>query len=483
MKNSTLIEILRTFSKDEMARFDDFTASPYHNKKSNVTKLYRSLKKFAPDFPPEKIAKEEIWKLVFPGKEYNYGIMKNLIYDLNKLAVKFLELEIHSQKTFENDLNQLDSYRLKNLKSLFIKKLAESRETLDASPLDNQTHYRRYMLECSEMSFVDYGYLFPLKEHDYHAEINKSLLLFYCTNQLYHNISSVQYSFNSSAVMDREAHAKLLEIYDGSPYKDPYTEILERSYKALAGPGNKDDYENAKKVFFENYNKCAKDIQYDLTTNMLNFCGNNAQRGSGEFTKEEFLYIKLLIEDGLYTAATFGWIDQYVYMHSVMSACRVGEFDWAEKFINEHKHELLENVREQYYNYAYITLNLRRGRYEEALHYISKCRNADEGDKLNIKVFEFNAYYELGYYDELMALADTTNHFLKSDKFFSKEKKMNYKNYVTAIVKLMAYKCKVGSKYKNPDFLPDLTRFINENTMLNKIWLLRKMDELKSLKT
>ena len=268
MKNSTLIEILRTFSKDEMARFDDFTASPYHNKKSNVTKLYRSLKKFAPDFPPEKIAKEEIWKLVFPGKEYNYGIMKNLIYDLNKLAVKFLELEIHSQKTFENDLNQLDSYRLKNLKSLFIKKLAESRETLDASPLDNQTHYRRYMLECSEMSFVDYGYLFPLKEHDYHAEINKSLLLFYCTNQLYHNISSVQYSFNSSAVMDREAHAKLLEIYDGSPYKDPYTEILERSYKALAGPGNKDDYENAKKVFFENYNKCAKDIQYDLTTNI-----------------------------------------------------------------------------------------------------------------------------------------------------------------------------------------------------------------------
>jgi len=165
-----------------------------------------------------------------------------------------------------------------------------------------------------------------------------------------------------------------------------------------------------------------------------------------------------------------------------MCACRAGEFDWAEKFIEEHNHELIEGVREQYTNYAYITLNLRRGRFEDALHYISKCRNVDDGDKLNIKVFEFNAYYELGYYDELKALADSANHMLRNDKFFSKKEKANYKLYVTAISKLMDYKCGVGNRQKDPGFLPNLIGFINENQMRNKQWLLQKIEELKKIK-
>ncbi len=138
MEKSTLVEILRTFSKDELSGFGDFVSSPYFNKKSNVTKLYTALKKLAPDFPAAMIAKEEMWKSIFPGKKYNYGIMKNLIYDLNKLAVKFLELEVYSQKQFDNDFNQLDAFRLKKLKSLFIKKSAESRKNLAAQPLASE---------------------------------------------------------------------------------------------------------------------------------------------------------------------------------------------------------------------------------------------------------------------------------------------------------------------------------------------------------
>ena len=481
MEKSTLIEILKTFSKEELAKSGDFAVSPYFNKKSNVIKLYAALRKYAPDYPSEKITKEEMWKHVFPGKKYNYGIMKNLIHDLNKLVIKFLELEVHSRKNFDIDLNILDAYRQRNLKSLFIKKAGESRKNLETRPLDNLSYYYSYMVYCSEMSFLDYDFLFNSKETNYQAGINEALVLFYCTNQLYHNINNIQYAYNSSAIIDMGVHEKTLKIYEDSSCRNPYTDILLASYIALAGTGNKEAYEKLKCSFFENYNKCAKNIQYDLATNMINFCRNNAQLGNNEFIKDEFIYIKLVMEGGLHKAATVGWIDQYMFMHSVMIACRAGSFDWAEKFIEEHNHELIEDVREQYSNYAYITLNLRRGRFEEALHYISKCRNVDEGDKLNIKVFEFNAYYELGYYDELKALADTTNHFLKSDKFFSKTERTNYKNYVKAISWLMDYKCNIGKKQKNKNFLDDVTDFINTNIMRNKLWLLQKIEELKNL--
>ena len=479
MEKSTVIEILRTFSKEELSGFSDFVSSPYFNKRSNITKLYKAVKKHSPEFPVEKITKEELWKSLFPGKKYNYGIMKNLIHELNKLVVKFIELKIYSQKLFERDLNQLDGYKLRNLKSQFIKKTAETRKKLKVRPLDILSHYYSYMIYCSEMSYLDYNFLFDSKEKDYHSGVSNSLMLFYCTNQLYHNINNIQYSHNSSALMDKETHLRTLKLYEDFPLKDPFADILYSSYFAMTNPGDKRAYEKLKEIFFENYSKCSKSIQCDLASSMINFCRNSAQIGSADFIKEEFTYIKLLIEDGLYKSLTVGWMDQYLFMQSVMSACRSGKFNWAENFIEEHKHELLEEIREQYTNYAYITLNLRRGKFKEALGYISKCRNVDAMDKLNIKTFEFNAYYELGYYDELKALADTTNHMLRNDKFFSKAEKENYKLYVKTISQLMDYKCKTGKRNNNPGYLEDLISFINSNKMRNKQWLLQKIDELK----
>lgn len=477
MEKSTVIEILKTFSKEELAKFGDFVFSPYFNKKSKVTKLYTALKKLATDFPPAMITKEELWKSIFPGKMYNYGIMKNLIYGLNKLAAKFVELEIYSQKPFDNDLNLLDGYRLKNLRSLFIKKSAESRKNLAAQPLDNQSYYWRYMLNCSEMSLFDYN----SRKFSYHFdEINESLTLFYYTNQIYHNINCLGISSSVSLPVDKEAHSRVIEMYENCAYKDPYTDILKFSYLAQSGEGIREDYEKLKRVFFESYKKCTKAVQNDLATFLVNFCIQNAQRGNTQFIKEESIYIKLIIEDELYKADTFVCIDQYIFVKYVDTACREGRFDRAERFIKEHSHELPEDVREQYTKYAYISLNQRQGRFEEALHYISKCRSTDAPDRLNIKMYEFISYYELGYYDQLKALADSTNHMLRTDKFFSTPEKTYNKNYVTAISRLMDYKCKVGSKYKDPGFLPNLTSFITENKMRNKQWLLRKIDELKN---
>ncbi len=482
MEKSTLIEILKTFSKEELARFSDFTVSPYHNKKSNVVKLYGSLRKFAPDFPAEKITKEGMWKIIFPGKKYNYGIMKNLIYDLNGLALNFLELERHCGKPFECDINLLEQYKLRSLKSLFVRKLKESRNNIAKSPVDNLTFYYSYILEYTEMSYIDYEYLLKSKDSDYYAELNKSLTIFYFSNLLYHNANNIQLSFNKYAYVDKDFHLKIMKHYEDSSIKDAYPDILYLAYITASEPHNKEGYYKLKNLFFNSYKIYSKGIQYDLAVNLLNFCRNNAVRGNKDFLKDEFTYIKLMVEEKLYQSTSFGWIDQYLFMSSVACACRAGEFAWAEKFIEEHKHELMESKREQYTNFAYTTLNLRRGRFQDALHYLSKCRNVDDGDKLNIRVFEFNAYYELGYYDEFKALADTTNHFLRKDKIFSKDEHIVFKNYVNTITKLMDYKFNVGNKQKDKGFLPGVLNFILENKMLNKNWLLGKIEELKSIK-
>src|SRR5258706_12075729 len=118
MLKSSLFEIIRTFSKEDLIKFDDFVKSPYHNRNSNVVKLFMAIKKFAPDFKDPKLSKEEVWKKIFPAKEYNYGIMKNLIHDLNKLSLKFLQLQNYLAKEFDSDINLLEQFKLRGLKSL-----------------------------------------------------------------------------------------------------------------------------------------------------------------------------------------------------------------------------------------------------------------------------------------------------------------------------------------------------------------------------
>jgi hypothetical protein len=81
MLNSQLIEILKTFSRDEISEFGDMVCSPYFNKKSAVTKFWKEINKYAPDFNSANLSREKIYSKVFPGKEYNYGTMKNLVHD------------------------------------------------------------------------------------------------------------------------------------------------------------------------------------------------------------------------------------------------------------------------------------------------------------------------------------------------------------------------------------------------------------------
>lgn len=482
MEKSTVIEIIRTFSKEELARFGDFVSSPYFNKKSNVAKLYTVVRKFAPGFPPENIKKEEVWKKIFPGKKYNYGIMKNLIHELNKLTLIFLELEKHFTKNFEIDLNLLEQYKLRQLKPLFLKKMKETKTRVKTSKTDNFTFCYSYFAEYAKMTYLDYEYFIKAKEPEPFLELNKSLNLHYFTGMLYHNTNNLQLAFNRQAAYDQSMHENMLRMYENSPYKNIYTDCLYLNYKCLSSLDDAESYYKFKDLFFKNRHLFAETVQYDLVVGLLNFCRNNASRGNKIYQADEFVYIKIMIEDNLYKSTSYGWMDQYLFMNAVMCSCRAGNFEWAERFIEKYSSELLDEIREQYVNYAYVTLNLRRDKFEKALYYLSKCKNVGAGDKLNIRVFEFNAYYELGYYDELMALADTTKHFLKNETVFSKDERDNYKNYVMAITKLMDYKCNVGNRRKEPGFLDSVMEFISDNRILNKAWLLKKAEELKKIK-
>ena len=129
MLNTALFKILRTLDKDEIKRFEDFISSPYYNKKKKSAQLFKIIRKSlpAPKSPvtesnKKRLGFDHIWKALYPGKKYNYGIMKNLIYDLKILAEKFLSAEKFISDGFQSDFYLLEQYRERALPALFVQK-------------------------------------------------------------------------------------------------------------------------------------------------------------------------------------------------------------------------------------------------------------------------------------------------------------------------------------------------------------------------
>ena len=58
MINTLLIDILRTFSAEEIKKFREMISSPYFNKQTPLIKLFDQIKIYYPEFRNEGLRKE-----------------------------------------------------------------------------------------------------------------------------------------------------------------------------------------------------------------------------------------------------------------------------------------------------------------------------------------------------------------------------------------------------------------------------------------
>ncbi len=69
-ERNILYKLLATFSDDEWKEFEKFVASPYFNKGRNFGSIMKLLRKHRPEFSSKELFKENLYKKLYPGKEY-----------------------------------------------------------------------------------------------------------------------------------------------------------------------------------------------------------------------------------------------------------------------------------------------------------------------------------------------------------------------------------------------------------------------------
>ena len=482
MHKSSLLEIIRTFTPKEQIKFEDFVNSPYFNKNINVINLFAEIKKYAPEFINENLEKEIVWKKLFLDKKYNYGIMKNLIFDLNKLAIKFLGVENISLKTFEFDLNILDQYQTRALFNFYEKKIQECEKEFGGNEIDTDYYHNRFILGTKKISFLTIKHeLKELSKLDFKS-LNRDLSLYYFTMFFLKNYNSVQLSFLYNRDFKSTDIDKVIIAYENSEFRDYFSDTVYYIFMSIYEPYNEDNYKKLKKLYYENFDKFSRSNKYNFTIALMNFCKSNSNSGNLFFIKERYQYDKMLTEHDLLFIYNKDYLDRSVFITIVMSATSAGEFDWAEKFIEKYGSKLLSEVREFSVNFAYTNLYFKKKEFEKALSYLSKCEKAEGMDKINIRNYLFFLYYELGYYEELKHLADASRHFFKNDRNISEQSKLEFINFVNTVSRLSDYRYKLINETKDAFDLEEIKKFLSENVSSGKNWFKEKITELENLK-
>ncbi|MEP7145643.1 MAG: hypothetical protein ABI792_01400, partial [bacterium] len=115
MKDTKLIQTLKTFSKEDAKNFEKFIASPYFNKGRNYIPLLNELKKFSPSFDNENLTSEYLYKKIYPSRKFNKQVMWNQVSQLEKLAIKFLLQTALDNSPMERFLLIFDELSKRNL--------------------------------------------------------------------------------------------------------------------------------------------------------------------------------------------------------------------------------------------------------------------------------------------------------------------------------------------------------------------------------
>src|SRR5690606_35881993 len=207
MKESKLIRLLRKLDKNEIKRLRDFVNSPYYNKNSKYCMVFEELVKYHPDFDEKEFSEEIVYTNSFGQKEYDYFTMKNILSDLNDLALKFLLTEHKSERPIGDEIKMLEQLREKEVFDEYKKRLNKIKKKLDENPGYSEYYFEdKHRLigeEISSLSIFDPNTRFDLKQVELDTLANLStlrLLKSYCA--LFHELKQNNYAFNFTLMDD-----------------------------------------------------------------------------------------------------------------------------------------------------------------------------------------------------------------------------------------------------------------------------------------
>lgn len=447
MQNSKLIQVLKTFTKDEWKGYEKLVASPFFNKGRNLMPFVKALKKFYPEFNNLKLTKEYVYTEVYKDRPYNNNTMKAVLSALHEMATEYL-----FQKTINGGFLQekylylsfeLDSRFLRNEALNFI---IESDMLWEKYGIDEHYFRGKTYTEILKMSLLlnndeqKLVTMHTLNKADYStfyyiSSITKALK----------NMIANKFTFNADyEKSDAYKFLKTIDIDSAikifkSKQSEYRSTILVYLYalKSLLIPGSEESYMSFRDLFFEGINEFSNNEKYDLFTTLTSVIQILSIGDYRRFSSELFGLYRLRLEKKAYKHEGSKYFPIIIFRSTFHSAVNAGEMKWAVDFTKKYINELNPVYRKSIkYLFEAMILTINNV-YEEAL---GKLKNIHDDfifvnfDKRALTIICLN---ELKFYENALSLLDASLHFLKNNKNISPHNRTIYGKFFQLIQKII----------------------------------------------
>lgn len=468
--------MLKTFSKSEISKFKDFVHSPYFNKNQSVIKLCNEVLNYYPDFDSEECNEVSIFKNMFGKEKYNYFKIKNIISDLYQLSVSFLK-EIAAEKGgIENEINLLNELHERKLDNIYLQKEKQIKKHIDSILVKDEFYYQKlYQLArvtTSHFKFIKSGYTFNLIQNEFDIYLQYTLIV------LLRNYSKMLTHKNHGNV---EFSMEMFEnIQEYIKHKDFETNPSCRIYKqtiAIELFKEEKDYRQliALKERF-NDNLSLEDMYYVLLV-ANSYAAYRLKLGDESYYKDRYNILREMVDRKIQLPEHILFVN---FVNTYTAACMVGEYEWAEDFMNQFQKGISPTEeKSNTVNYCKAFMAYRLKEYDKALEYFSKTNFRLFIMKVMVKSYSVRIYYEQNMHEQTFSAIDAFRHYLKSENLIAEEQKIAHYEFLKFVAELIKLKTD-GIKNKNDINLSVLRKQIKDmqsNPLGVKNWLIEKSEK------
>jgi hypothetical protein len=484
MRNSKLIEILKTFSKDEMKEFDKFISSPYFGCRKFIMDFLKLLRKYHPDFKEENIKKEILFAEMYPGKKYNDGLLRRMSSEIIKYALDYLAFKKFNEiNAFKNHCLQLE-LRNRNLNHFFeLKSGKVISEYNDTKKRDLYT-----LLDKSLTDIEIYNYKNLNNKPDTFIQLEESLesallLGFYFIVNTMDKILLINYDLTKSITRDSANSSMIEDFLKMFAGPDDIKHILFRAFyfafRIIKDKSDEASYLELKKLLTEKKEFFTDSQRRTFISYIFYFYSYHNSRNSDKYYEDEYEMYNLLLRENLFLNFT-PYMTIFFCRNYIIACRRTGKANGILNFIKNYSGYFIPQYSQDIINYANSNVMLSKKEFGKSLKYSSEIMFDVPLFRCDIKIIRIKCYYELGYDESLYSEIDSLKHLLT--KLNSKDPKYANIGYTakTCLI-FLSYlpslmKIKSGFSKSNKKIL--LQEIRNEVFLAEKNWLIEKLNEL-----
>ncbi len=480
MVKSTLVELLKTFSKEDWKRFELFLKSPYFNRSQLVLRLFHFLSRFQPTLQSPRLSKERAFRAVY-GKSapFRESKMADLMHSLKNLAEQFL-----AHRELDTQPGQLESQLALSLARrnaaypVFEKAAHEAVEAVEKWPEGLNKHWILLWLHHLMYHHLDRPAAHDAPPQDLHRAMEELDQLY-----LYGKFRYSTELLSRRRYLEEEANIFLLSqclkaITNGSGLH--YLTALHYWLVRLHSDESSDEaYRHAKQLLQRYVKQIGPVERMSAYLILLNYTIHRSNAGQESWAREMLEWHKLGLEEGFLLHK--GRMLASTFKNIAINAAALKEFAFASMFIAEYQTRLKPEERDEAVIMSRAYLFFHQCRFADANDILQGTPHYSIAFKIRSYALRVRCLYHFcteddSYAGPLLSLCNRFTYYLKNDKHWAARKKKGYLHFIVVLKAMVKYRT---NQNRTPEQRCKIKAMPEQYEVLYfKPWLQEKIAEL-----